>query len=169
MGKLEQTFKSEIMRLAKKQLRSTCVPLARDMRKLKRAVAELRRTVAPLKMLGAELLAQRMAEKAKLQAAPEELKTARISARLIKSLRSKLGISQSDLAVLVGVSAGAVGFWEQGKARPGAGNKGALVALRKLGRREVRKILAQKAKAAKEAPKKRRKMPKTRKARKTRE
>ena len=30
MGKMEQTLKSEITRLAKKQVRATCLPLARD-------------------------------------------------------------------------------------------------------------------------------------------
>jgi len=30
MGKMEQTLRSEITRLAKKQVRATCLPLARD-------------------------------------------------------------------------------------------------------------------------------------------
>jgi transcriptional regulator with XRE-family HTH domain len=54
-------------------------------------------------------------------------------------------LSGGELATLVGVSAGAVGFWEQGKAQPRGRNKEALVALRKLGKREVRGILAAKA------------------------
>jgi len=49
-----------------------------------------------------------------------------------------------ELATLGGVSANAVGFWEQGKARPRGRDKEALVALRKLGRREVARILAAK-------------------------
>ena len=145
MGKIEQTIKSEIVRLARKQLRATCVPLAREVRQLKRIVRELRRTVHPLKALGAELEAQRAAELAKLEAAPEEVRAARLSPRLIRKLRQKLGISQSALATLVGVSAGAVAFWEQGRARPREQTKAALVALRKLGKREVRGILAAKA------------------------
>jgi DNA-binding transcriptional regulator YiaG len=150
MGKMEQTLKSEIVRLAKKQLRTTCVPLAREVRQLKRIVRELCRTVHPLKALGAELEAQRAAELAKLEAAPEEVKAARLSPRLIKKLRQKLGISQGEMATLVGVSTTSVGFWEQGKARPKGPNKEALVALRKLGRREVRGILAQKIESRKE-------------------
>ena len=144
MGKLEQTIKSEIVRLARKQLRATCVPLAREVRQLKRTVRELCRTVRPLKALGAELEARRAAELAKLEAAPEEIKAARLSPRLIKKLRQKLGISQGKLAVLVGISASAVAFWEQGKSKPRGRNKEALVALRKLGKREVKKLLADK-------------------------
>jgi DNA-binding transcriptional regulator YiaG len=145
MGKMEQTLKSEITRLAKKQLRVTCLPLARDIRRLKRTVSALCKTVAVLAKLGAELRAQRTAERAKLAAAPEEMKAARISPLLIKKLRKRLGISQSEVATLIGVSTNAVGFWEQGKSRPTDRNRGALVALRKLGRREVAGILATKA------------------------
>jgi len=144
MGQMEQTLKSEITRLAKKQVRTTCLPLARDVRQLKRTVSALRKTVAVLSRLGAEFQAQRIAERAKLAAVPEEVKTARISPRLIRKLRTRLGISQAELATLIGVSTNAVGFWEQGKSRPTDRNKEALVALRKLGRREVRRILARK-------------------------
>jgi DNA-binding transcriptional regulator YiaG len=156
MGKMEQALKSEMIRLATKQMRVTYLPLAREVRKLKRTVAELRRMVAPLKVLGGELEAQKAAQLAKLEASPDEVKGSRISARLIKSLRSKLGISQGELATLVGVSAGAVGFWEQGKARPHGKNKVALVALRKLGKREVKKLLAKKKAEAKPEPAKKR-------------
>jgi len=45
MGKREQTLKSEIARLAKKHVRTTCLPLARDVRGLKRTVSALRKTV----------------------------------------------------------------------------------------------------------------------------
>jgi DNA-binding transcriptional regulator YiaG len=156
MGKIEQTIKSEIVRLAKKQLRAACGPLAREVRQLKRIVRELCRTVRPLKALGAELEAQRAAQLAKLEAAPEEVKAARLSPRLIKKLRSKLGISQGGLATLVGVSAPAVAFWEQGRAKPREQTKAALVALRKLGKRDVNKLLAEKKAVRKEEPKKRR-------------
>jgi DNA-binding transcriptional regulator YiaG len=150
MGKMEQTLKSEITRLAKRQVRATFLPVARDVRRLKRAVSALQKTVAVLARLGAELRAQRTAERAKLAAVPEKVKTARISPRLIKKLRTRLGISQAELAALVGVSTNAVGFWEQGKARPRDRNKEALVALRQLGKREVRGILAARAEDARQ-------------------
>ena len=145
MGKMEQTLKSEITRLARKQLGATCLPLARDVRRLKRTVSALRKTVAVLSRLGTELQTQRAAERAKLAAAPEEVKTARLTPWLIKKLRSRLGITQGELATLVGVSTSAVASWEYEKAKPEGRNREALVALRKLGRREVRRILAAKA------------------------
>ena len=144
MGKMEQMLKSEITRLARKQMRATYLPLARNVRGLKRTVSALRKTVAVLAKLGAELQAQRTAGRAKMAAAPEEVKAARISPLLIKKLRKRLGVTQGELATLIGVSTNAVGFWEQGKARPQGRNREALVALRKLGRREVTGILAAK-------------------------
>jgi len=144
MGKMEQTLKSEIARLAKKEMRATYLPLARDVRRLKRTVSALCKTVAVLAKLGAEIQAQRTAERAKLAVASEEVKTARISPGRIKRLRKRLGISQGDLATLVGVSTSAVGSWEYGKAKPEVHNREALVALRKLGRREMAGILAAK-------------------------
>jgi DNA-binding transcriptional regulator YiaG len=145
MGKMEQTLKSEITRLAKKEMRATYLPLARDVRRLKRTVSALCRTVAPLARLGTEFEAQRTADRARLAAAPEEVQTSRISPRLVKKLRKRLGVTQGELAVLVGVSQSAVASWEYAKAKPEGHNREALVALRKLGRREVRQILAAKA------------------------
>jgi DNA-binding transcriptional regulator YiaG len=145
MGKMEQTLKAEITRLAKKQVRATCLPLARDVRRLKRIVSALRKMVAAPVRLGAEWQAERTAERSKLAAAPEEVKAARLSPGLIKKLRTRLGITQGELAALVGVSTSAVGSWEYGKAKPEGRNREALVALRRRGRREVRGILATKA------------------------
>jgi len=153
MGKMEQTLKSEITRLARKEMRATYPPLARDVRRLKRTVSALRKTVAVLVKLRAELQAERTAARARLAAAPEEVKVARLSPLLVKKLRRRLGITQGELATLVGVSGSAVGSWEYGKARPEGHNREALVALRKLGRREVRRILAAKAAESPAEPK----------------
>jgi DNA-binding transcriptional regulator YiaG len=145
MGKMEKMLKSEITRLAKKQSRATCLPLARDVRGLKRTVSALRKTVAVLAKLGAELQAQRTTERANLAAAPEEVKAARLSPLLIKKLRARLGITQGELATLLGVSTSAVCSWEYGRAKPEDRNREAMVALRKLGKREVAGILDTKA------------------------
>jgi len=162
MGKMEQTLKTEITRLARKQVRATCLPLARDVRRLKRTVSALRKTVALLARLGTELQTERQAQRAKLAIAPEEVKAARISPGLIKKLRARLGITQGELATLVGVSTSAVGFWEYGKAKPEGHNREALVALRKLGKQEVQKILALKVGSRKEVAQRPRKVRKKR-------
>jgi transcriptional regulator with XRE-family HTH domain len=71
----------------------------------------------------------------------------------IRHLREKLGLSQRELAVLAGVTIGAIGLWEKGKFRPATNKKAILVGLRKLGKRDVKKLLATKAgEAAKANP-----------------
>jgi len=67
----------------------------------------------------------------------------RMSPRLIRTLRKRLGISQADLAKLVGVSTVAVGTWESGRSRPRAESKARIAALRSVGRREVKRLLAE--------------------------
>lgn len=148
MGKMEQTFKIEVARLAKKEVRAACLPLARDVRRLKRLVASLRRTVGPLAKVGAEWQAARASERTKLAVAPEEVQGSRLSPRLIKKIRARLGITQGELATLVHVSGSAVGSWEYGKAKPEGRNREALIALRKLGRRDVAAMLKAQREAA---------------------
>jgi DNA-binding transcriptional regulator YiaG len=151
MPKIEQVLKSEIIRLAKKQVRAASVPLARDVRELKRRVSQLSKTVVALDKMRAALEAKRAAGGVKLEVPEEQVKAARLSPLLIKKLRARLGLSQGQLACLVGVSGPAVAFWEQGRSRPQGQNRAALVALRGLGRREVKRMLAEKAEAGKAA------------------
>jgi len=154
MGKIETAVKSEIARLAKKEIRAVCGPLARDVRELKRTVSSLRKTLASLEKTGKEWAKQIRAQKAELKVPEEEVKAARFSPRLIRSLRKRLGLSQQQLATVVSVSTVSIGLWEQGKTRPTGPNRTALVALRKLGRRDVRRILELKTTAK---PKRKRK------------
>ena len=141
MAKMEEVLRAEIARLAKKELRTVIDPLSRDVRTLKRTVSRLAKVISRLER-AANLKADRLTvEREDLKASKEEVKASRISGRVIRNLRKKLGISQQKLAVLVGVSPGAVALWEQGHTRPRGTNKEALVALRKLGRRDVKRIL----------------------------
>jgi DNA-binding transcriptional regulator YiaG len=59
----------------------------------------------------------------------------------ISKRRKELGLSQKELAVLTGVTVGAVHKWESGKFRPKDEKRRVLVALRKLGRGGVKKLL----------------------------
>ncbi len=151
MPKIEQVLKSEIIRLARKQIRAACGPLARDVRELKRRVSLLSKSVVALDKMRAVLEAERAAEGVKLEAPEEKVEAARLSPLLIKKLRARLGLSQGQLARLVGVSGPAVAHWELGRSRPQGRNKVALVALRGIGRREVKRMLAEKAEAGKAA------------------
>ena len=141
MGKIEGIIKSEIMRLAKREIRKIAVPLGSDVRSLKSAVSQLRKAVLTLQRITASQ--QKVLEQGKkpLEAAPEEVKVSRFSPRLIRSLRGHLGITQKELAILTGVTVGAIHQWESGQFKPSLKKKAVMVALRKLGRREVQKLL----------------------------
>ena len=142
MGKIETTLRAEIVRLAKKEIRAACQPLAAEVRTLKRKVAELTKAVRAFEPVAKEAKAKRAEEATRLQAEPAEVGKARMTGGLIKKLRKRLGLSQSDLGKLLGVTGAAVVFWEKGRSRPTAEKKAGLVALRKLGRRDVKRLLA---------------------------
>ena len=147
MGKLEGMIKSEIVRLAKREIRKIARPLSRDVRSMRSTVSQLRKTVLALQRLTARQESESRKEKVLLEATPEEVKKSRFSPRLIHTLRKRLGITQKEMATLTGVTVGAIYQWEQGMFEPRGQKKGMLVALRKLGRREVRKLLEERRSA----------------------
>jgi DNA-binding transcriptional regulator YiaG len=149
MGKVESTIKSEIVRLAKREVRSTFFPLRREVYSLRIKLSSLIKNFVILDRLAKETLQERAKKKMELQASPEEVKISRLTPQRIRLLRNKLGISQKDLGILLGVSIGAVGMWEKGKFAPSAMKKASLIALRKLRKRDVKKLLAEKKEAIK--------------------
>lgn len=140
MGKVEAIIKAEIVRLAKREMKKVAIPLSRDVRILKGAVSQLRKTVLNLERF-VSIQRKEWEKKSPLKVEPEEVEVSRLSPRLIRSLRKRLGLSQRDLARLTGVSPLAVYQWEIGTYKPKKEKKGMMVALRKLGRRNVKKLL----------------------------
>ena len=145
MGKFEGIIKSEIVRLAKREVRKISVPLGRDVWSLKSAVSQLRKAVLTLQRITAQQQKELEKGEMPLEAAPEEVKVSRFSPRLIRSLRGHLGLTQKELAILTGVTVGAVHLWESGQFKPSGKKKAVMVALRKLGRREVKKLVEKKS------------------------
>ena len=141
MPKIEGAIKEAITRGADRRVRLVVVPLRREVHRLRRLIAQLRRDVGALRVVAGEW--QRAAQATPFGAgvSEDEVKAARFSGRLIQKLRARLGLSQMALGRLVGVSGAAVVQWERGRASPSAPNRKALVALRKRGRREVRRLL----------------------------
>lgn len=144
MGKLESTIKSEIHRLAKREVRATFIPLRREVWGMKLELSNLIRSFTVLDRFAKEI-SKAKSTNSKLEASPDEVKASRITPERIRILRKKLGISQRELGVLVGVTIGAVASWETGKFKPKGEKKAALVALRKLRKRDVKKMLTEKA------------------------
>ncbi len=143
MGKLESTIKSEIQRLAKREIRSTFLPLRKEVRTMRLKLSNLSRGVISLNRLTKELHLEEV--KPKLEATPEEVKASRFTPDRIRGLRKKLGISMRELGILTGTSLGAILSWEKGKFKPRGEKKAALVGLRKLRKRDVKEMIAEKA------------------------
>ncbi len=143
MGKLESTIKSEIERLAKREVRTTFRPLRKQVWELKLKLSNLLKNFTVLDRLAKDASKGKSTEP-KLEASPEEVKASRLTPDRIRNLRIRLGISQRELGILVGATIGAVLSWEKGKFKPKVKKKAALVALRKIRKRDVRKMLAEK-------------------------
>ena len=142
MGKLEPAIKSEILRLAKREIRPTLIPLRREVRVMRLKLSSLSKGILALNRVTKE---PHLGEaKPKLEASPEEVKASRLTPDRIRGLRNKIGTSMRELGVLTGTSSGAVLSWEKGKFKPRRDKKAALVALRKMGKRDVKNLLAEK-------------------------
>ena len=151
MAKLESIIKSEIQRLAKHEVRSVYRPLRKEVWGLKLKLSNLIKNFTVLDRLAKEIVKTKSTEP-KLEASPEEIKASRLTPERIRGLRKKLGISMRELGVLVGATTGAVLSWEKGKFKPQREKKAALVALRKVRKRDVKKMLAEKAVAKEKRP-----------------
>ncbi len=143
MPNLAAILKVEISRLSRRSLRPLYIPVKKDVAALKRALAEQKHLVARLAKDNMRLMADL---NTRLAAPPsiseKDLRGARISPKLIKSQRARLGLSRMAFGKLLGVSGAAVLAWEGGRSKPRAAAKAALVAIRKLGKREARQRLA---------------------------
>ncbi|RPJ02669.1 MAG: XRE family transcriptional regulator [Deltaproteobacteria bacterium] len=150
MGKFEGMMKEEIVRLARREMKKSFVPLSREVRSMRGVISQLRKTVAGLQRFVTQQEKEMKGKKMPLEAPAEEVKKARFSPRLLMSLRKRLGVTQKEMAALTGVTVGAIYQWEKGIFEPRGEKKRVLVALRKLGRREARKILEEKGGVEKE-------------------
>ncbi len=147
MGKMEGMIKSEILRLTKKEAKAAFSPLRREVWTMRLKLSDLSKSFAALNRQAKQL---RLAEvKPKLEASPEEVKASRLTPERIKNLRIKKGLSQRELGILIGATTGSVLSWEKGNFKPRGDKKAALVALRKVMKRDVRNMLAEKAEKVK--------------------
>ena len=147
MSTFANQLKSEISRLAKKELRA-------ETHALKKASAQYRSEIAALKRRVAGLEAQikkqsKGAARAKpAENADEEFGTShRFRVAGFAALRKKLNISAAEMGKLLGVSAQSVYHWETGKTKPRASQLAAIAAVRKLGKRAVATKLGESAEA----------------------
>ena len=150
MPNIAKILKEEITRLSRKEAKAAVTPFRKPSVRSRKDMADLKRRMVLLEKLGRQLQ-DRLAKMDAVQPAAPTEPSARewISGRGIKSLRKRLGLSQSELAKLVGVSEQAVYMWEQkpGMLRLRTSTKASVFSIRDLGAREARKRLEEMAKA----------------------
>ena len=143
MPKIEAAIKDTVARGARREIRRVVTSVRRDVRQLRQTLHALRQDVAALRLVADQWRRVAQQTPATPQVTDAEAKAARLSPRLIRALRTRLGLSQEKLARLAGVSAVAVAQWETGRSSPSGKNRATVVGLRKLGRREAKRILAE--------------------------
>jgi DNA-binding transcriptional regulator YiaG len=153
MPNLGTMLKSEISRLARRELRG-------QVNGMKKASAQYRRNIAALKRQVAKLEREVSLLQGKVLAGPVDppeeatARRVRFAPKAVRSQRERLGLSAADYGKLVGVSAQSVYNWEHDAARPRGEQLRKLVALRAMGKREAQARLEQ---LGKQAARKRRK------------
>ena len=139
MPNIGSILKSEISRLARKEVRA-------ETGGLKKAAIAYRSEIAALKQRTQSLERElRRLARVPVEATPtayEPFEKVRFSAKGLAAQRKRLGLSAHEVGLLVGASSQSVYNWEQSKARPRAQQMPALVALRTLGKKDAQQVIS---------------------------
>ena len=145
MPNIAKVFREEIQRHAKRQVKTELHSLRRDSVRLKKSVAELRRELAALTRATSELTKKVTPVVAvkEVEEASEKATKLRPTAKSLKRLRSRLGLTQVQFGKLLGVSGQAVVQWgsREGRIRMRKATLAALAAIQHIGKREARRRL----------------------------
>jgi len=136
MPNLAVTFKQEITRLARREIRSQTQVLRKASAQFRRDIAGLKRAASKLKSEVARLERQVGKDAAPKSAEAESTKI-RFSAKSVIAQRSNLGISAADFGKLVGVTGHTIYKWEHGTSRPQKAQLVAFAAIRGVGKAEA--------------------------------
>jgi DNA-binding transcriptional regulator YiaG len=132
---------SLIARVARKELKEELQALRKATTAHRSEIAALKRQVKSLaSALKATTKASRSSSKDTVVDEPSA-PGIRFSAARLAALRAKLGITQAQMATLLGVSYLSVHKWEAGASKPRAAQLQKIAVVMKLGKREVQKAL----------------------------
>jgi len=142
MPNFATVLKEEILRLARKEVRSELEGLKKASAQYRSDIAALKRRVATLEKQASRLV-KKVASKGAPEASGEATTRIRFSAKGLATQRQRLGLSAADMGALLGVSAQTVYNWEAGKSKPRRQQLAAIAATRGMGKRQVKAQLAQ--------------------------
>jgi DNA-binding transcriptional regulator YiaG len=137
MPNIASVLKSEIARIARKEVRAQTAVLKKAAVAHRSEIAALKRRVQATEQ---QLRHQGKSSAPAAPAAENEVSSARLrfSAKGLAAQRKRLGLSARECGLLFGTSAQSVYNWEEGKIRPHAKHLAAIVALRSLGKKQAR-------------------------------
>ena len=139
MSTFATQLKNEIGRLAKKEVRAETASIKKANSQYRADIAALKRRLTQLESLIKKSITQSPMPQKVLSESNENL---RFRVDGFVTLRKKLGLTANEMGTLIGVSGQSIYKWEQGKAKPRASQLKAISAVRKMGKREVEKVLA---------------------------
>lgn len=141
MPNVSSVLKDEITRVARRAVKAELDALRSASASYRREIAALKRTVATLQR--GQASAEKNRKRANLVAVDgEEIEASgsrvRLTAKGLKTLRAKLGLSASEFGRLAGASGQSIYNWENGKNAPRAPQMNKIAALRAIGKREAK-------------------------------
>jgi DNA-binding transcriptional regulator YiaG len=147
MTSLNNALKSEIARVSRKELKDELATLRKVTALHRSEIAALKRD---LKSLRSQVKANERTVKRVMPTPPAEPTERRtrgvdFNAEALAAKRTKLGLSQAEMARLLEASALSVSKWESGKVQPRAAQLGRILGVQRLGKREALARLEQQA------------------------
>jgi len=112
MSTLAQTIKDEIRRISRREIGLALSKFRRDHIVLKKRIAEQKSRISAIEKNNKEL-SKKQAAFGRDSHSEQEAEHVAVYARGIKSLRRRLGLSQIDLATLVGMNRISISHWEK--------------------------------------------------------
>jgi DNA-binding transcriptional regulator YiaG len=140
MPNIASILKSEISRIARKELRAETQALKKAVTSHRAEIAALKRRVQTLEREHKQLGRARATTTIDSGKAPDQ--KLRFSAKGLASQRKRLGLSAHDCGLLVGTTGQSIYLWESGSTRPRNKYLPAIASLRTMGRREATVRLA---------------------------
>ena len=143
MSPLIDSLKSEIARVARKELKDELQSLRKLTTAHRSEIAAMKRQ---MKSLASELKSVKRTSKPVAKELPaDEIRTPpgriRFTAKRFSAFRSKLGLTQAELAKVLGASPLSVHKWESGAVQPRMAQLQKIASAMKLGKREVVALL----------------------------
>jgi DNA-binding transcriptional regulator YiaG len=138
MPNIASALKSEIARIARKEIRSETVDVKKASAQYRSYIASLRRRVDEL-----ERQLRRVAKNGNGAKHAAGLNSddagvhRRFSAARLAATRNKLGLSAADFGMLIGVTGQSIYKWESGETRPRAAQLESIAAVRGIGKRDA--------------------------------